>query len=188
MLSCLKKRQNSPLNQQRNLWRSSTSPAFAFTCTRHVSDSSSISSVGGPIKHKQSARQGTPRFCPTASLASVRGLRFPVPHCNLLGFSSFASSQSFPPLPHISRSGLDKALFSTSRAVMGASKIDGTAIAKRIRESLHTEIQDKKKTNPRYIPSLKIIQGASVLNPWLAAYLMPLMCDLLTFMTLLQSG
>lgn len=42
---------------------------------------------------------------------------------------------------------------------MGAVKIDGTAIAKRIRESLHAEIQDKKKTNPRYIPSLKIIQG-----------------------------
>lgn len=42
---------------------------------------------------------------------------------------------------------------------MGAVKIDGTAIAKRIRENLHAEIQEKKKINPRYIPSLKIIQG-----------------------------
>lgn len=46
---------------------------------------------------------------------------------------------------------------------MGASNIDGTAIAKRIRASLHTEIEEKKKINPRYIPSLKIIQGASKL-------------------------
>lgn len=42
---------------------------------------------------------------------------------------------------------------------MGAQKIDGTAIAKRIRATLHAEIQEKKKINPRYIPSLKIIQG-----------------------------
>lgn len=42
---------------------------------------------------------------------------------------------------------------------MGAQKIDGTAIAKRIRADLHAEIQEKKKINPRYIPSLKIIQG-----------------------------
>ncbi|KAJ4395933.1 tetrahydrofolate synthase [Gnomoniopsis smithogilvyi] len=41
---------------------------------------------------------------------------------------------------------------------MGAAKIDGTAIAKRIRANLHAEIQEKKKINPRYIPSLKIIQ------------------------------
>lgn len=42
---------------------------------------------------------------------------------------------------------------------MGAVKIDGTAIAKRIRESLHAEILEKKKINARYSPSLKIIQG-----------------------------
>ncbi|CAN8106227.1 unnamed protein product [Discula destructiva] len=41
---------------------------------------------------------------------------------------------------------------------MGAIRIDGTATAKRIRASLHTEIVGKKKINPRYIPSLKIIQ------------------------------
>ncbi|KAF3760844.1 hypothetical protein M406DRAFT_47692 [Cryphonectria parasitica EP155] len=41
---------------------------------------------------------------------------------------------------------------------MGAVKIDGTAIAKRIRESLHAEIEAKKQVNPRFIPSLKIIQ------------------------------
>lgn len=43
---------------------------------------------------------------------------------------------------------------------MAAVKIDGTAIAKRIRESIHADIDEKKQSNPRYIPSLKIIQGA----------------------------
>lgn len=47
---------------------------------------------------------------------------------------------------------------------MGAAKIDGTVIAKRIRQSLHAEIQDKKKINPRYIPSLKIIQGVCTIR------------------------
>ena len=39
-----------------------------------------------------------------------------------------------------------------------ATKIDGTAIAKKIREGLHAEILEKQKLNPRYKPSLKIIQ------------------------------
>lgn len=42
---------------------------------------------------------------------------------------------------------------------MGATKIDGTAIAKRIREGLHAQVLDNKKINPRFVPSLKIIQG-----------------------------
>ncbi|KAB5539376.1 C-1-tetrahydrofolate synthase [Coniochaeta sp. 2T2.1] len=41
---------------------------------------------------------------------------------------------------------------------MAAIKIDGTAIAKRIREGLHAEILEKQKANPKYRPSLKIIQ------------------------------
>lgn len=42
---------------------------------------------------------------------------------------------------------------------MTATKIDGTAIAKKIREKIHAEIDDAQKTNPRFKPSLKIIQG-----------------------------
>jgi methylenetetrahydrofolate dehydrogenase (NADP+) / methenyltetrahydrofolate cyclohydrolase / formyltetrahydrofolate synthetase len=38
------------------------------------------------------------------------------------------------------------------------ANIDGTAIAKSIRERIHTQIQEAKKFNPRYKPSLKIIQ------------------------------
>ncbi|KAG9244498.1 C-1-tetrahydrofolate synthase-like protein [Calycina marina] len=49
--------------------------------------------------------------------------------------------------------------FSTSiPAAMLATKIDGTAIAKSIREKLQTQIAETQKCNPRYKPSLKIIQ------------------------------
>lgn len=41
---------------------------------------------------------------------------------------------------------------------MVGKKIDGTAIAKSIRERLHTQIYEAQKSNPRYQPSLKIIQ------------------------------
>lgn len=41
---------------------------------------------------------------------------------------------------------------------MGASKIDGNAIAKSIREKLHAQIKETQKTNPRFKPCLKIIQ------------------------------
>jgi methylenetetrahydrofolate dehydrogenase (NADP+) / methenyltetrahydrofolate cyclohydrolase / formyltetrahydrofolate synthetase len=41
---------------------------------------------------------------------------------------------------------------------MTANKIDGTAIAKKIRERLHTEIENTQKANPRYKPCLRIIQ------------------------------
>ena len=42
---------------------------------------------------------------------------------------------------------------------MAATKLDGTAIAKKIRERLAAEVVEKQKTNPRYRPCLKIIQG-----------------------------
>jgi len=49
--------------------------------------------------------------------------------------------------------------FSSTSIAMTAKKIDGTAIAKSIRERLHAEIENTQKTNPRFKPSLKIIQG-----------------------------
>lgn len=45
---------------------------------------------------------------------------------------------------------------------MAAQKIDGTAIAKNIRERLHEEIEATRKSNPRYRPCLKIIQVGDV--------------------------
>ncbi|RYP40720.1 hypothetical protein DL768_010600 [Monosporascus sp. mg162] len=41
---------------------------------------------------------------------------------------------------------------------MTATKLDGTAIAKKIRERLAAEIVEKQRVNPRYKPHLKIIQ------------------------------
>ena len=41
---------------------------------------------------------------------------------------------------------------------MLGKKIDGTAIAKKIRERLHAEIEQTQRTNPRFKPSLKILQ------------------------------
>ncbi|KAL6705084.1 tetrahydrofolate synthase [Coniothyrium glycines] len=41
---------------------------------------------------------------------------------------------------------------------MTATKIDGTAIAREIREKLGAKIQERQQQNPRYRPSLKIVQ------------------------------
>ncbi|PNH35585.1 hypothetical protein VD0002_g4191 [Verticillium dahliae] len=41
---------------------------------------------------------------------------------------------------------------------MAANKIDGTAIAKKIRGDLAAEVLERQKANPRFQPSLKIIQ------------------------------
>jgi len=50
-------------------------------------------------------------------------------------------------------------LFSSSPCTMSATKIGGTAIAKKIRERLRSEIEEKQAKNPLYKPCLKIIQG-----------------------------
>ena len=47
---------------------------------------------------------------------------------------------------------------SSSVRRMGAEKIDGTAIAKSIRERINAEIKKTQETNPRYKPSLAIVQ------------------------------
>lgn len=46
-----------------------------------------------------------------------------------------------------------------SASAMVAAIIDGTAIAKGIRQKLNAEIGEKQKVNPRYKPSLVILQG-----------------------------
>lgn len=45
---------------------------------------------------------------------------------------------------------------------MVATKLDGNSIAKAIRERLGAEIAEKQKKNPRYHPSLRIIQGTTM--------------------------
>jgi methylenetetrahydrofolate dehydrogenase (NADP+)/methenyltetrahydrofolate cyclohydrolase/formyltetrahydrofolate synthetase len=49
--------------------------------------------------------------------------------------------------------------FSSTRFNMAGQKIDGTAIAKSIREKLGAKIKERQEKNPRYRPSLKIVQG-----------------------------
>ena len=44
---------------------------------------------------------------------------------------------------------------------MAGTKIDGTAIARSIRERLNAEIKEKQLSNPRFKPSLVIFQGRS---------------------------
>lgn len=64
--------------------------------------------------------------------------------------------------------------FSTSYPAMAATKLDGTAIAKKIREKLAVEIVEKQKTNPNYKPCLKIIQGLHFLPMlWSSSYTNP---------------
>lgn len=53
--------------------------------------------------------------------------------------------------------------FSYSAANMTGSKIDGTAIAKDIREKLKSEIAEFQTKNPRFKPNLVIYQGMSAL-------------------------
>lgn len=54
--------------------------------------------------------------------------------------------------------------FSTSPTTMAAVRLDGTALAKSIREALHSEIAEKQKANPLFQPSLKIIQGMNLFS------------------------
>jgi hypothetical protein len=97
-------------------------------------------------------------FCPTSAPISNSSLS----RCSLTHSCWARSSQT----TLISRSHtrsypttISRSCFSTSAATMAAVKIDGTAIAKKIRERLHTEIQEKQAANPRFQPCLKIIQG-----------------------------
>ena len=60
---------------------------------------------------------------------------------------------------HLSRHQIQRhRLFSSCAVKMTATKIDGTAIAKDIRERIHEQIEQTQKVNRRFKPSLKIIQ------------------------------
>lgn len=61
-------------------------------------------------------------------------------------------SKTFP------KSSLPRRSFSSTSTVMTATKIDGTAIAKSIREGLKAEIAKIQESNPRFKPSLVIFQ------------------------------
>lgn len=162
MLSCStrSRRQNCSLLLQHAYKRTPIllSPAVLGTRLVSVSASSGTYPIKYSIDSAPTGPAGTPRFCP------VR-----LPPTNLSPTCTLIATTHRLLLTSLSTAQSDlgkKAQFSTSRTVMGAQKIDGTAIAKRIRADLHAEIQEKKKINPRYIPSLKIIQGLYTITEW----------------------
>ena len=71
--------------------------------------------------------------------------------------SAFTASTTIVNSHNLS-SSLQRKSFSSTSAAMTATKIDGTATAKQIRESIRAQIEETQKSNPRYKPSLKIIQ------------------------------
>lgn len=76
--------------------------------------------------------------------------------------SLLSASSSTPrpaPLSYNNTITSSRRSFTTSSVNMVAQKIDGNAIAKEIREGLHAQIDEKRQNNPRFNPSLKIIQG-----------------------------
>lgn len=74
----------------------------------------------------------------------------------------FLAAARLSPLPTTSSSlasSRNNRLFSTTTAAMVARQLDGTAIAKAIRERIGAEIAERQKANPRYQPCLKIVQS-----------------------------
>ena len=82
-------------------------------------------------------------YCPAATQSSSAAADPP-----------FAARQSSFNLPRHSLR-----CFSYTRSAMAGTKIDGTAIAKGIREKLNARIKETQQKNSRYNPTLVIIQG-----------------------------
>ncbi|KAJ5357558.1 Formate-tetrahydrofolate ligase FTHFS [Penicillium brevicompactum] len=69
--------------------------------------------------------------------------------------------------------------FRTFHGLAMAAKIDGTAIAKSIRQGLKTEIEHVQVTNPRFKPNLVIFQGTYVRMKLKAAQEANIICTLI---------
>lgn len=101
------------------------------------------------------------------SLSHTPSSLYPGQHCAFRGF--FSSTRRLPDLPRRCPESLrdfpallqPRRLASTG-AAMAAEKIDGTQIAKSIREGLKDEIEKVQEVNPRFKPSLVIFQGTSL--------------------------
>lgn len=156
---------------------SNSGPDSACVNARHRASADPDQPSVRPAVTPEPLAARTPRFCPPAPIRNTTTLFSARPYTPPY-FLTSTSTSTFPLALHSRRITLaspsvrplpfgsdslhpGKASFSTSRPVMTAQKIDGTAIAKSIRARLHSEIQEKKKANPKYIPSLKIIQGMS---------------------------
>lgn len=144
--------------------------------TRRVTNNTSISPASITPPHHLSH---PPHLVAVAPSLSPSALRAAAPLRTGLGFITartilpilpraaslrYSSCLSTPPLSRnlsFTTSKPARRLFSSSSVDMVGIKIDGNAIAKEIREKLHAQIDEQLKTNPRFHPSLKIIQGMS---------------------------
>lgn len=141
-----------------------SSPSSAAIAGRHASYPRALSnrscSAAAARQFSAAATGSTPLFTTKRSSPPAAP---PAPHCPASStFSSrrpllLASPSALLPLPFSAHRGTGR-FFSTTSAAMVATKLDGTAIAKSIRERIGREIAERQKLNPRYRPSLKIVQ------------------------------
>ncbi|KAI2602082.1 formate-tetrahydrofolate ligase [Hypoxylon sp. NC1633] len=98
------------------------------------------------------SQKGTQFTAPLTANREVHQLR----RTSLFSCPLSAPAQLHWPVTSLSRASARA--FSTSYPAMAATRLDGTAIAKKIRERIAAEIVEKQKSNPKYQPCLKIIQ------------------------------
>lgn len=113
------------------------------------------------------ARSPTPNcaqptsLTPRSHLASPHGITAKAPKLSPLLLTPISKSNGVPVSLNSCVSQRFSRSFSSSHTAMPATKIDGTAIAKKIRENLAAEVLERQSVNPRFQPCLKIIQGMS---------------------------
>lgn len=106
--------------------------------------------------------QGAPHIAPTPRHKSSAAPPSPLFTGPLIRRSHIRSCQTHREKASAAKRCVAKRAFSTTGTKMAAQKIDGKAIAAKIRERLRAEILEKREANPRYQPCLKIIQGESL--------------------------
>jgi hypothetical protein len=129
----------------------------------HLPQTSLFAAKGITVPRSSCARKPLRSFFSRSALSGVAARHSPKSRGRILHRCRSAlthptcitAPSSFSSSPYTSQ----QRAFSSTPIAMTATKIDGTAIAKKIREKLHAEIVETQKTNPRYKPSLKIIQG-----------------------------
>ncbi|QSZ31549.1 hypothetical protein DSL72_001116 [Monilinia vaccinii-corymbosi] len=120
-------------------------------------DSHLVSRLSLPTQqqHRAWLSSSSPPTSIAPAAQQILQLRAQAPLSHLSSPARVSLESSFT--PHRYRHSIARHFSSTS-AAMTATKIDGNAIAKKIREKIHAQIDAVQKTNPRFKPSLKIIQ------------------------------
>jgi len=146
-----------------NISRNPSSCMSLITATRRLTHTHSASAVVNlPLRSRHYCQNQHRQFPPSsrgpfsrAPLLRLTTTKYPT---TIIATSTILSRKTH------SVAAIQEELFGTGPDAMPATKIDGTAIAKSIRERIHKEIEATQKVNPRYKPSLKIIQGTTTIN------------------------